>query len=180
MLKPYKHLKGYLHRWTFFEFKNFHFRVHHILSEDKTPFLHNHPFSYLSIILSGGYEELYEKDGKLIKKTNKRFAFIWRDHTVYHRITKVKPGTRTLFLTFKKPIQWNLKKHKDIKLPLNYWNPQDGIYFNNLLNEYRLRKNGIWHIKKDNILCAIKQTKPSIHQDLLEKEWEKIEIEDYL
>lgn len=180
MLKPYKHLKGYLHRWTFFESKKFHFRIHHILSEDKTPFLHNHPFSYLSIIISGGYEEVYEKNGKLIKKKNKKFSWIWRSHKTFHRITNVKPNTKTLFFTLKSPMDWTLKKHKDIAIPLDYWNASDGIYFNEKSKEYRLRKNGIWCIKKENVLCAIKQTKPSIHQFLLEKDWEKIDLEYYL
>lgn len=180
MLKPYQHLTGYLHRWTFFESKNFHFRIHHILSEDKTPFLHNHPFSYLSVIFSGGYEEVYEKNGKLIKKKNKRFSFIWRSHKTFHRITKVEPNTKTLFFTIKNSLGWSLKKHKDINIPQNYWDAENGVYFNEKTKEYRLRKNGIWCIKKNNVLCAIKQTKPSIHQFLSPKEWNKIEIEDYI
>lgn len=125
MLKPYKHLKGYLHRWTFFESKKFHFRIHHILSEYKTPFLHNHPFSYLSIIISGGYEEVYEKNGKLIKKKNKKFSWIWRSHKTFHRITNVKPNTKTLFFTLKSPMDWTLKKHKDIAIDGQYSENKD-------------------------------------------------------
>lgn len=174
-MKPYNHLPGYLHRWTILKFKSLHFRIHYVLSEDKTPFLHNHPFFYLSIILSGGYSELLQKENRLVLKKYNRFSFLFRKDSDYHRIVFVQPNTKTLFLTWKSNFPWNLKSHPDIPQPIDYWNPVDGLYFNSLTREFRLRKNSIWLIKSCDKNLALSQIKPSIHQCLDFNHWSLID-----
>lgn len=175
-MKPYNHLPGYLHRWTLLKFKSLHFRIHHILSEDKTPFLHNHPFFYISIILSGGYCELIQKEQHLVLKKHRRFSFLFRKASDYHRIVSVQPNTKTLFLTWKSKSDWNLKSHPDIQQPIGYWNPSDGLYFNSLNSEFRLRKNSIWLIKSSDKNLALSQIRPSIHQNLKSNNWCIVDI----
>lgn len=98
MIKPYTHIVGYLHRWTILRIGAFHARIHDILSIDQTPFLHNHPFWYISIILRGGYTEQVEAaDGTLMVKTHRVGSVISRKDGTYHRIIAVQPGTKTLF-----------------------------------------------------------------------------------
>lgn len=47
----------YMRRWRFLRRKNWGVRVHHILRPDADRELHDHPFDFTSIILSGGYWE---------------------------------------------------------------------------------------------------------------------------
>lgn len=178
-LKPYNHLLGYLHRFTFFKLWKFHFRIHHILSIDKTPFLHNHPFFYCSIIISGGYSEIYEKNEQLIFKKNSFLNIIFRKQSTYHRITHILPNTKTLFFTFKSNQKWNLKQHHLIPIPQNYWNPPDGLYQNIYTKEFRNRKNSIWLIKNNHINLAINEINPSIHQQLISNDWINISIKKF-
>ena len=90
--KKYSSIPKYLERFTILKILNFHIRIHKILSEDKTPYYHNHPFSFLSIILSGGYtEEILDNDNIITKKHN-RFKFILRNKKTYHKIKSIEPN----------------------------------------------------------------------------------------
>lgn len=159
MLKPYKHLKGYLERWTVVKIGRLHIRLHNIKRNDSTPFLHNHPFHYLSFILNGGYEE--NLDGKLIKR--KRFSLAYRSDKAYHRIVSVQPNTKTIFFTWKTNAKWDLKPTKE---KIDEWvDYPKGIYKRNLWGTERYCKfDQYWFEGKQNIDDANKATRPSIDQ----------------
>jgi len=55
---PYEHLGNYMKRWWFIVTPWFKARVHEILRSDREFHLHSHPWSFISIILKGGYWEL--------------------------------------------------------------------------------------------------------------------------
>lgn len=159
MLKPYKHLKGYLERWTVVKIGKLHIRLHDIKRNDATPFLHNHPFHYLSFILSGGYEE--NVDGKIINR--KRFSLAFRSDKAYHRIVSVKPNTRTIFFTWKTSTKWNLKPSKEaLKEWIIY---PTGVYERVLWGKKRFCKfDNYWFEGSENFEQAMEAKSPSIDQ----------------
>ena len=121
---PYEHLDGYMKRywlvpeeavtlrrpiaWLLQRF-GIAVRVHEILRSDLGRDPHNHPWSFLSIILFGCYhEELYDKRGRLIsKKLHGPGSVLWRPHGTHHRL-ELPSGSKvlTLFVTFKKRSNW--------------------------------------------------------------------------
>lgn len=120
MRTPYAHLGGYMRRWwlmprwTLVEDERgilmpkpwmpFAVRVHHILREDRDPYLHDHPWDWRTIILSDWYceEDVF---GEIIP----RFAGTTRSATAetFHRIDMVPgAGVWTLFITYRKRNKW--------------------------------------------------------------------------
>jgi hypothetical protein len=73
----------YMRRWRFMPDWLPGFRVHNILQSDDDRALHDHPFSFLTIILKGGYYE-HLADGT--KKWHGRGAILWRPAETLHRI----------------------------------------------------------------------------------------------
>ena len=164
LFKKYRSIPKYLERFTILKLFNFHIRIHKILSEDKTPFYHNHPFNFLSIILSGGYTEEYLSGDKIITKKHKKFNFILRNKTTYHKITSVKPNTKTLFFALGNTKNWHLKSISPV---VN--RPKDGIYIRVINNKEVFTKcnNGMYYIGSYNIDDAVKETRLSVYQDIL-------------
>lgn len=166
-LKEYNSLPGFLLRYTILHFKKLHIRIHHILSEDKTPFLHNHPFNFISIILKGYYiEQLLVGDKiKTIKHT--RGSIIIRSHKQFHRISECINCT-TLFFTWKKDIKWRLKNSDQIIKPKDWDKPKDGMYQRNIKERIVWSKceNSIWFIGNEDINIARNETRYSIHQNI--------------
>lgn len=152
----------YLERFTILKFFNLHIRIHKILSEDKTVFYHNHPFHFLSIILSGGYVEEILKDDKIITKHYKNGAFIFRSKNTYHRIKSVEPNTKTLFFTFGNYKNWHLKS-----ITPNVNRPEDGVYRRIIKGNkvYSKCYRGMFYIGSRDIDIARKEDRLSIFQD---------------
>ncbi len=50
----------YMYRWVF-NFGLFSIRVHHWLRSDDKRFFHDHPWSFISIVLKGGYTDVSEE-----------------------------------------------------------------------------------------------------------------------
>ncbi len=123
ILKSYSPLKGYLERWTIFRKGRLHVRLHYLKKDDCTPFLHSHPFSYISLILKGGYTETLEHKDVM----HKRFSLIFRNAKTFHRLKKVDPNTLTFFIAWStKDKKWDLK---NIDLDVPGWTVYDpGIY----------------------------------------------------
>lgn len=93
----------YMRRWRILDISWLGgFRLHHIIRGDADRHLHDHPFSFFSIILRGGYNELlqYAKTERRISKTNSinKFSF--------HRITWTQPNTWTLVFHTRKSKPW--------------------------------------------------------------------------
>jgi len=138
------HLADYMYRyWIFFKRRKdkWQLRLHYILRSDHDRHLHNHPWWYVSIILSGGYWEVTEANNEWIKKyvtdlTNDRYVYdpenIFRDGNTWykkkwygpgsilfrkaahvHRL-RIQPERRawTLFLCGKKTAEWGFITEK--------------------------------------------------------------------
>ena len=103
----------YLERYYLFlkDRKSFPFNIflHKFLKSDPDD-LHDHPWSYRTFILAGGYWE-HTEDGKFWKGP---FTYMYRPATSYHRIEldKNKPPCWTLFMPGKKVRDWGFKTEK--------------------------------------------------------------------
>lgn len=167
-MKIYGHLPGYLHRWRIIGFGRYMMRLHRILDTDATPFLHTHPFSYVSIILRGGYtERVLLANGQLKTVKHRIGSIIIRRATTPHRIDAVEQGCMTLFLTRRvksRGQSWSLIRHNDIAVPTTYHDLPDGVYEFN--DGFRVRRNGMWFTKAKSPEGATRSSHLSIHQNL--------------
>lgn len=93
----------YLTRWTLFsigEWFEIYFHKFHTSDEDRC--LHDHPWSFISILLNSGYWE----HGDAGRKWVRRFSIIFRPALWRHRIEIVKAPTYTLVIRFKRFREW--------------------------------------------------------------------------
>lgn len=168
-MKPYNHLLGYLHRWCIMKIGRFMMRLHRLLDCDRTPFLHTHPFWYISIVLRGGYtEQILKSDGSLYSVFHGPGSIIFRSPDVAHRISSVESNCTTLFLTWYRHSNveqtWKLLRHPAIKTPAEYHNPPDGIY---MFDEgFRRRHKGMWYALRKTPADAELCSALSIHQNI--------------
>lgn len=162
--KPYIHLPGYLHRWVIFSFGRLSLRFHRFYSPDGTPFLHSHPFHYLSFVVRGGYTEQLLRDGELVEIEHTAPTFIFRSSSDMHRIAYVKRGCSTLFLSVKVNGRWRLARHEQINPPVQYQDYPDGLY--KFEHGYRKRENGFWFKLESSPLDAVTSNTLSVHQVL--------------
>jgi hypothetical protein len=166
LFPAYSHLPGYLHRWKLAAIGRLMVRLHRILTPDGTPYLHTHPFSYVSIVLRGGYTEQYQSsNGSLVACRHRAGAIIIRRATTAHRIQAVAPSCLTLFLAWKKKglgQGWTLVRHPDITVPAAYVAWSDGLYA--VSGGYRRRHGGFWYAKRDTPEAAKRCDRLSIHQ----------------
>lgn len=99
----------YMRRWYIWQCQWFSVRLHHILKPDLDRDPHDHPWPFVSILLGGGYRELWCKaedyrsiGGAWSPRHAKRVRFInWHSSTDLHRIVEfIKPaGVWSLFVT---------------------------------------------------------------------------------
>ena len=170
-MKAYNHLLNYLHRWTLCKIGKLHVRIHHILSSDGTPFLHSHPFWYVSIIFKGGYTEQVLVNNELKVITHTAPAIIVRSPSRYHRISEVSGVCKTLFFTWKAK-DWNLMRHSGVATPDWYAAPRLPGVYRRLINGrsvYSRFENGMWWLGTSTQDTAPTSTKLSVHQNT---EWE--------
>lgn len=166
--KEYNSLPNYLMRFTLVQVGRLHIRLHNIISKDTTPFLHNHPFSYISIILKGSYDEQLLVDNKIVVKTHKPGSIIFRTNKDYHRINNTN-GCKTLFIAIKSNNTWSIKRHDSIDNPIEYKTPTDGIHTRQIKGRKLYCKvvDGIWYIGNEDYKIATNETRQSIHQNLI-------------
>lgn len=115
-----RHADGslYMGRWGLFETRWLSARVHHIASADDDRALHDHPWNFVSLVLSGGYTELRPDsiephwcrmvglDWEYASGFERRAGSIaFRRATDRHRVMEVQPGTYTLFI-YGSTVQW--------------------------------------------------------------------------
>lgn len=115
--KPYSkghlfHADGsaYMERFTLFETRWLSARIHHIVSPDWDRDMHDHPWDFVSVILSGGYIEerptpsfhkpQWLEDGSESRRGRYRASpsIALRHATDRHLISYVEPETWTLFV----------------------------------------------------------------------------------
>lgn len=81
--------------------------LHWLNKPDPDPFLHDHPVSFLSIVLRGGYTELRSYTGepyhiRVVRRLNRVSASL----PDKHRIIEVLPNTMTLVFMGPKVREW--------------------------------------------------------------------------
>lgn len=153
-LKKYVSIKAFLERFTILKVGKLHIRIHKILDCDRTTLLHNHPFHYISFILSGGYTEKYVVNKEVRTKTHRKWSLIIRNRKVRHRIESVKPKTRTLFIAYGK-YEWDAQNMVESSEP-------NGVFQRIVKgkNVFSKRENGIWFI--GNVDKAVAEKKRDI------------------
>ncbi len=146
--RPYIHIDDYMSRWWIIPYKFEHafrffenplgwllqrfdiaIRVHEILRSDSDRAYHDHPWSYISILLEGGYYEVCpEEDGPrciptLIGRSYRRRYYpvgsvIYRGIAHKHRLMLVgKQPVTTLFITLGKKQSWGFYPSNGIFVP---------------------------------------------------------------
>lgn len=165
-MKAHQHLLGYLHRWTVCKIGKLHVRLHHLLTPDGTPFLHSHPFWYVSFIFEGGYSEQVLVDGRLVGKSHTAPALIFRHPSTYHRISTVDPVCKTICFTWLSH-GWDLLTHPEIAPPAGYHVPSAPGVYQRIINGrsvYSKFDGGVWWVGKRLMVDAAESTQLSIHQ----------------
>jgi hypothetical protein len=162
LFPDYKSLAGYLERRTLLRIGRLHIRLHRIRSADKTPFLHSHPFAYVSIVLSGGYTEQTERGFT----SHRAGAVLWRPSSLHHRLEAVRPGTLTLFITWARADNsWSLRRPTELSAGVPWVEYPCAVYRRMLYGRERFCKfDGFWHTACDTEAAAMTSTKPSIDQ----------------
>lgn len=90
----------YLIRYSIFSCFLFSIKLHRILMSDDDC-MHDHPWSFISIILRGGYVEHTPKGKKLYGAG----SILWRPTPSVHKLEIFQPAT-TLVITFRKVREW--------------------------------------------------------------------------
>ena len=80
--------------------------LHWINKPDREPCLHDHPVTFFSIILRGGYTEERIVNGVYSQRTHRWFNFIRASPLDQHRIIHVRPNTLTLVFMGPKKREW--------------------------------------------------------------------------
>lgn len=175
-LRTYPSIKGFLHRVEILRVGRLSVRLHSIDSADETPFLHSHPYSYLSVVIRGGYtERTVLPTGRLVARSWSFGSLIFRGASVYHRIDAVRPGTKTLFFAWEKSSgksrkqEWALRRHPQVQVPPQYRDAPSGVYFSMLSGqpEYRRREGGVWYAARRDYMRALYTPVVSIRQNIL-------------
>jgi hypothetical protein len=97
-------------RWRLLQTPQFGVYLHYIHREDLDPVPHDHPWRFRSLVLCGGYSEIYHGDARTIEPSEVRRHLAGSVHGfplhAAHRITAVIPGTVTLVLVGRKLRTW--------------------------------------------------------------------------
>lgn len=80
--------------------------LHWINKGDPEPYLHDHPVSFLSVILRGGYSEHRVKRQQISYRTHRWFNWVKADQGDRHTIATVLPGTLTICFMGPKVREW--------------------------------------------------------------------------
>ena len=117
--KPYSHLYHadgslYMERWHIMRRgeNSCSIRLHHIVTEDQDDHLHDHPFSFWSLVLTGWYLEarptsrgpcfVFHDNGLIVEETRQTqrpaCSLAYRHACDRHKIVAVEPNTWTLVL----------------------------------------------------------------------------------
>lgn len=118
LIKEIRSKKGELHfkRWRILSLPWFSIYIHGIYKHDMDKDLHNHPWNIWTMILKGGYKEVYWNDklGMRIQKTRRFLNMGYRKSDEFHKIGKLtKTPTYTLAIVGKrKDKEWGYLTRK--------------------------------------------------------------------
>jgi hypothetical protein len=113
----------YLSRLNLLKTPWFSVKLHWIILPDPDRDLHDHPWPFVSFVLSGGYKEIEAKDpanGPIVERVINWFNY--KNTITSHRITVVQPNTITLIVTGPKIKGWGFydKDSKEFKTEEEY------------------------------------------------------------
>lgn len=91
-------------RYRLLELPWFRIYVHQILKADEDAHEHDHPWSFLSLILKGGYIE--QSEGKLKTRTNLKNPVAFSDRYRPHKLHTILRPTWTLVFGLGKRGEW--------------------------------------------------------------------------
>lgn len=95
----------YMRRWRLLDISWLGgIRIHHIVRGDSDRHYHDHPFSFFSLILRGGYEELRDDWCGTHVYESPDWNSVGK--FVFHRITKTQDNTWTIVLHTRKSKPW--------------------------------------------------------------------------
>jgi len=105
----------YLARLRILDTPWFGIYLHDIFEPDGDRDPHNHPWSFISVVLRGGYAEYVfpepEQDlDRFVEKTHRRFSVHRMGTKEAHRIVYAKPGLKTLIIRAKRQGNWGFFK----------------------------------------------------------------------
>ena len=107
MKRPYFHLGGYMMRWWLIPESRWFpiaIRLHHILREDRDPYLHDHPWNWRTLVIKGWY---CEEDAYGDIHYRQAGSTIARQASEIHRIIAVSEGgVWTIFIMKRKRQSW--------------------------------------------------------------------------
>lgn len=97
-----------LRRWLFGHRTSKWALMHHTMYLPDEACHHDHPWSFITLILSGGYtEEITREDGSQYTRHNRPGMILWRPATHTHRIASLPRGkATTLVLRFPYQRSW--------------------------------------------------------------------------
>lgn len=164
-IPQYSNIEGFLHRWVVLKVGRFRVRIHNIRDVDVTPFLHNHPFHYVSIVISGGYIEQVLVDDKIVSNVCRFGKVIIGSSKKYHKIVACLPNTYTVFFAWYTDEDWKLITHSEVIADESYSGLPDGIYIHN--GRFKKRENGRWFVPCSTPNQAKNAVKLSIYQQII-------------
>jgi hypothetical protein len=167
LFRKYNSIPNYLARLTLLKIGKLHIRLHTITAADATPYLHNHPFWYLSFVLKGGYTEqsLTARSNRLHVASHQSPTIIFGSPAKLHRI-ETCTYARTLFITWGSSTPWTLQRHPDIPPPPDFRQPpREGLYQRTINGKALWCKFATyWYIGNSCPTKANESTKYSVHQ----------------
>lgn len=83
---------------------------------EEIPYMHSHPWNFVSFILWGGYKETRLVNGKEVEKSCRPGSVLYRKHDEFHKVTPLKGKAITLIF-----------KSKPVTSSFSYY--QDGIVY---------------------------------------------------
>jgi hypothetical protein len=100
----------YLARLRIIQTPWFGIYLHDIYEPDAARDPHNHPWSFVSIVLRGSYTELLWPDAEhawwIVRQTHRRWSIHRMSRQSAHRIAYAAPGLKTLILTGPRRSNW--------------------------------------------------------------------------
>jgi hypothetical protein len=106
----------YLYRWTIL-FGGFSIRLHHWISSDVGPHLHDHPFNFYSFLFWGSYKNITETGTREIKAPTLWFA----NGESKHRLEIPSTGAWTILFCGRPYRKWGFWVNNHLWRPLRYF-----------------------------------------------------------
>ena len=140
------HLGDYMHQWILLTpFGTL--RLHHILCSDTDRHLHDHPFDFTSLLLSGGYWEVQDRGWCTVKGYHPRWSLLRRRAEQAHRLVLERP-VWTLVVSGPKRRAWGFHTERGWVHHREYLKLYPDDVRERLFSEERREVPGLWRCPK--------------------------------